>query len=164
MTRPVLLALGVVLAVAGPARAHRLNVEARVEGGRVRVDVYFSDGTAPAGADVVVTRDGEEVARGQTDAAGAFWFAPPAAGRYGVAVTEPGLHRGQVEVLVADADLDVDLAEVAPLASVAAPGTASAGAPPAERSGGEWGRALVGVLVIVILAAGLGAWQRRRPV
>ena len=41
-------------------------------------------------------REGAEVARGETDAAGTWTFAAPRARRYEVAVTEPGLHRGRV--------------------------------------------------------------------
>ncbi len=59
--RAFVVGAGLVAALAAPARAHRLNVEARVEAGRVRVEVYFSDGATPAGAEVVVTRDGVEV-------------------------------------------------------------------------------------------------------
>lgn len=168
---PALLAL---LALAAPARAHRLNVEARVEGPQVRVEVYFSDGTTPAGAQVTVTLEGVEVARGETDAAGRWAFKAPRAGRYEVAVTEPGLHRARVEVVVREADVAVvesaSASATAPTsaspteptsASEAAPTSASEAARP-ERGGVDWARTLVGLVVIAALAAGLGAWQRRR--
>lgn len=164
--RAFVVGAGLVAALAAPARAHRLNVEARVEAGRVRVEVYFSDGATPAGAEVVVTRDGVEVARGATDAAGAWSFAPPGAGRYVVAVTEPGLHRGAAEVVVGQADL----AAPAPLASATRPASserptssAPASEPPAPRGGVDWAGTAAGVLLILVLAAGLSAWQRRRP-
>lgn len=167
MTRPAhawTAALCAVVALAAPARAHRLNVEARVEGGRVRVEVYFSDGTAPAGAQVVATRDGVEVARGLTDAAGGWTFAPPLAGRYEVAVTEPGLHRGRVEVEVRAAELAASQPATGAAATGAA-ATASATAPPASgrRPGGvDWPGVLLGLAIIALLGLGLTVWQRRR--
>ncbi len=166
----VAVACCLLVTLAGPARAHRLNVEARVEAGRVRVDVYFSDGTAPAGAEVVVaTPGGAEVARGATDASGRWSFVPPAPGRYEVSVTEPGLHRGRAVVVVAPADVGRAGDVAGPTsADVAAPASQTEAATPPPRSGWtdrggvDWTRTLAGLLVIAALAAGLAAWQRRR--
>lgn len=143
------------LALAGTAWAHRLHVEARLEAGRVRVEVYFSDGTAPAGAEVVATREGAEVARGATDGAGVFTFVPPVAGRYAIAVVEPGLHRGRVEVEVAPADL------AAPAAVATASVATAATTGPARGGGDDWKGTLAGLAAIAALALGLAWWQRR---
>lgn len=155
---PALRALLLLLALAGTARAHRLNVEGRVEAGRVRVEVYFSDGTMPEGAEVVAVREGVEVARGATDATGRFSFAPPAAGRYAISVVEPGLHRGRVDVEVGVADL------AAPTSSAARAAPVTSSAPDAAnlRTGGDdWVRTLAGLATIGALALGLAWWQRR---
>ncbi|MCO5166384.1 MAG: hypothetical protein M9894_08470 [Planctomycetes bacterium] len=156
MTRaPLIAAALALLALAGPARAHRLNVEARLEAGRVVVEVYFSDGTVPVGAEVVASREGVEVARGRTDAAGLWTFAPPGAGRYALAVTEPGLHRGRAAVDVRAADLPA--VEAGPPAPEAAP-------PPTRRDGTDWVGLAAGLAIITLLALGLGRLQRaRRP-
>ena len=143
-----------VLTLAGPAWAHRLNVEATLEAGRVTVLVYFSDGATPEGAEVVASRDGVEVARGRTDARGTWSFAPTAAGKHLLEVTEPGLHRGKVEV------------EVPALAPVAAPSSATpVPATSAIRvepppGGVDWVGSAAGLAVIAALALGLAWWQR----
>lgn len=170
-----LLAGCVVVATAAPARAHRLNVEARLEAGRAVVEVYFGDGTRPEGAEVVVTRDGVEVARGRTDATGRFWFAPAAPGRHAIAVTEPGLHRGQaaldvapgdlvaaVTTRAADAEAKSGLGETAASSSRTAGAARGADAEPKRVLTVEWRGLLAGLLVIGGLAAGLAALQRRR--
>ncbi|MBX3468366.1 MAG: hypothetical protein KF878_15955 [Planctomycetes bacterium] len=155
MTRaPLLIALAALLALAGPALAHRLNVAARWEAGRVVVEVYFSDGTTPAGAEVIASHDGVEVARGRTDAAGLWTFTPPGAGRYALAVTEPGLHRGRAVV-----EVPATVPATAP--TDAAP--AAAAAPP-EREGTDWVGLALGLAIIAALGLGLGLLQRaRRP-
>jgi nickel transport protein len=154
---PALRALLLLLALAGTARAHRLNVEGRVEAGRVRVEVYFSDGTTPEGAEVVAVREGVEVARGATDAAGRFSFAPPAAGRYAITVVEPGLHRGRVDVEVAPADL----APATSAATAATPTSSAADAGHPRAGSDDWAGTLAGLVAIGALALGLTWWQRR---
>lgn len=160
---PALRALLLVLALAGTARAHRLNVEGRVEAGRVRVEVYFSDGTTPEGAEVVAVREGVEVARGTTDATGRFSFAPPAAGWYAISVVEPGLHRGRVDVEVVPGALAPDPAVVGTAPTSSAPPAPVGSATPARTRGAsdDWRGTLAGLLAIGALALGLAWWQRR---
>lgn len=150
--RPALL----LLTLAGTAWAHRLNVEATVEPGRVTILVYFSDGTAPEGAEVVASRDGVEVARGRTDATGSFSFA--AAGRLRIQVTEPGLHRGQLEVEVPAAAVATI---AAPTSATPAPVTTRVDPP---RGGVDWLGSAGGLALIAALALGLAWWQRRGAV
>lgn len=156
MTRAsLLIALVALLALAGPALAHRLNVEARWEAGRVVVEVYFSDGTTPAGAEVIASRDGVEVARGRTDAAGQWTFTPPGAGRYALAVTEPGLHRGRAVV---------EVPAPGPATAAPTPNAPAAAAAPPEREGTDWVGLALGLAIIAALGLGLGLLQRaRRP-
>lgn len=162
---PALRALLLLLLLAGPVRAHRLTVEGLVEDGRVRVEVYFSDGTTPEGAEVVAVREGVEVARGVTDAAGRFSFVPPAAGRYAISVVEPGLHRGRVDVEVEPAQLASSPAAPAATSTGAVASSASPGAAPAgatdPRGADGWRGTLAGLVAIGALALGLAWWQRR---
>lgn len=164
MTRaPLVVALAALLVLAGPALAHRLNVEARWEAGRVVVEVYFSDGTTPAGAEVIASRDGVEVARGRTDAAGLWTFAPPGAGRYALAVTEPGLHRGRAVVDVPPTGAPTGAPTVTPTGPATGAPPPPAAAPP-ERDGTDWAGLALGLAIIAALGLGLGLLQRaRRP-
>ena len=152
MTRALLL----LLLAAAPAWAHRLHAEARLDGGEVLLEVYFSDGTAPDGAAVEVRRGETAVASGVADAQGRFRWRPPGPGRYHLVVTEPGLHKAQAEIDV----------PAAALAAVATPSSAAAPvpdpAPPPPRGGTPWGGLAGGLSVIVVLCGGLALLQRRR--
>ena len=68
--RVALGALVLALLAVAPAEAHRLQAEASVSPeGEVVLELFFSDGVTPEGAEVVVTQDGAEVARGLTESA-----------------------------------------------------------------------------------------------
>ena len=86
MTRlpSTLLAL---LALPAFAHAHAVGVTAKLAGGGVRIEAFFDDDEPAAGANVTV-RDAANslVAEGTTDAAGAWSFAVPPAGKYTVRV------------------------------------------------------------------------------
>lgn len=78
--RPLVLALALLVALAGPAAAHRLKLFATVEDGAITGYGFFIGGGRPQGATLVI-RDaaGAEVHRGATDAQGAFSWRPPEA-------------------------------------------------------------------------------------
>ena len=180
------VALALLLALPAAARAHRLHAEARLDEGQVLLEVYFSDGSPSVGAEVTVRRAAPEagsqsvapeagrasidevLARGQTDARGAFRWRPPAPGRYGFEVLEPGLHRARVEVTVEAGavstrvreDLAADPAHPGSPAATASAGTA-AGAPGAPARGAiPWGGVVSGLFVVALLAGLLAAAQR----
>lgn len=76
--RPLLFGL-LLLALPGPARAHRVNVFAYVEGGSVHVEAYFQR-SAPArdsAVEVSNAATGEVYLRGRTDDEGRFAFPVP---------------------------------------------------------------------------------------
>jgi hypothetical protein len=62
-----LLATAVFLAFTSPALAHRLHVDVKPTGDRVRVEAYYDDGTPAQEARVTITRGDETVAEGRTD-------------------------------------------------------------------------------------------------
>lgn len=179
MTVRVGVALALLLALPAGARAHRLHAEARLDQGQVLLEVYFSDGTPAAGAEVTLRRvapeagsEGAEqvLARGQTDAGGRFRWSPPAPGTYELEVVEPGLHRARVEVTVAPGALSARAREDpaadpahptsgAP-AAVASAGAGSPTAGAAARGAVPWGGVVSGLVVIALLAGLLAAVQR----
>lgn len=167
-----LLAALLLVCLPAPALAHRLHAEVRQKGEDVLLEVYFSDGTTPAGAQVTVERAGQAVASGTTDAAGAWRFRPPGPGTYRLSVTEPGLHRATLLFTVAGADPDVTPTESHP-DPAADPDHAAppASAPPASHTtvtpawprqadGVPWERLGLGLLVIAGLAGALALAQR----
>jgi len=71
--RPLLLTLLLGLLLSGPALAHKVNLFAYVEGGRIYTESYFPDGK-PVKQGTVEIRDSAEnlLASGTTDAEGLF--------------------------------------------------------------------------------------------
>jgi hypothetical protein len=85
-----------VLGLAGrPAEAHRIDIDLLpLPDGRIRAEVYYSDGKAAAGAEVVVQgAGGREVARGTADGQGAFEFRAPPGEPISVVARHEGGHR-----------------------------------------------------------------------
>lgn len=172
MSRPWAALL--LLCLPAPALAHRLHAEVRQQGDEVLLEVYFSDGTTPEGAQVTVERAGVTVASGATDAAGTWRFRPPGPGSYRLSVTEPGLHRASLTFTIAGVDPDVTPTESHPDAAAdpdhAAPSAATAAppsshptatpAPPRHTAGVPWDRLGLGLLVIAGLAGALALAQR----
>lgn len=70
------LGLGVICLLASTALAHKVNLFAYVEGGRVYVEAYFGDGR-PAENSKIVVQDSQKgvVLEGVTDKEGKFNFA-----------------------------------------------------------------------------------------
>lgn len=171
--RGALLLAGVLLlACPGASLAHRLHAEARLQDGQVTLEVYFSDGVTPEGAQVSVWRGEELLAEGLTDARGTWRWRPPGPGTYRLRVSEPGLHKAQVELTVPHAADDpgqrVASSPSGPADDPAHPATRSATGPsPAQPSPGPrgavpWAGLVVGLGVIAGLGALLALLQRRR--
>lgn len=75
---PALL-LAVVLFVAAPALAHKVNIFAYLEGETVHTESYFPDGRpVAAGTIEVLDETGRTLLEGKTDPAGKFSFPLPA--------------------------------------------------------------------------------------
>lgn len=74
-----LMVLIFVLIFAGTSEAHRVNVYAYAEGGRVYGEAYFVDGTRARNAEFQVYRrdNGQLLLRGRTDEKGQFSFPIP---------------------------------------------------------------------------------------
>jgi len=151
------LVLAVLVGGARPAWAHRLQLELfREEGGRLRCELFFSDGATPEGAELVLLRlEGDverELARAESDAEGVACFTVPAPGRYRVEARDASLHRASREL------------EVAPDEASSSTAAVSSEPPAARSERGErpWGGVLGGLLVIALLAGGLRLWQARR--
>ena len=86
MTR-FLPALMTLLALPALAHAHAVGVVAKLAGERVTIEAFFDDDEPAADAHVTVHDAANTlVAAGKTDAAGAWSFAVPPAGRYTVRV------------------------------------------------------------------------------
>lgn len=97
--RPPLAALLVLLS-ADCARAHRLELEARIENGYLRVEAFY-EGDIPAQNARVALFDAERatVASGRTDETGVCRLPLPPPGDYGVTADEAG-HRARVSLTV----------------------------------------------------------------
>ena len=85
-----------VFAVSGTAFAHKVNVFAYAEGGKVHAEGYFADGGRCAGCRVVVKdMRGVIITEGVTDGNGAFSFDIPKAGDIKVVLEAGTGHRGE---------------------------------------------------------------------
>lgn len=159
------LTLPVMLLVPGPCEGHGLDILARVNGTRVKVEAFFLDGAPARGATITVRsvpeRDDEAgesliVAEGVTDREGLFYFRPPEARDLEIIVEDEGGHRrsrvvsaGKLGLLFSGED-----AEIPP-------------EPPVDSEGGTqtprgplWPRLLLGVVAISGLAL-LMRWLAR---
>jgi hypothetical protein len=114
MSRGV-LAAGLWLAAAGPAFAHRLDLEVTVEDGRLRlVAAYETDEPAAEARVRVIAADGRVVLDGQTDERG-VWSAPqPSAGTYTVEVRSVGHRQTATVVVGAAAPVEVSTTPTGP--------------------------------------------------
>ncbi|HEY1380558.1 MAG TPA: carboxypeptidase-like regulatory domain-containing protein [Gemmataceae bacterium] len=146
-------ALLLSLAAAAPARAHALGAEAKLRGGRVEVEAYFSDNTPARDARVTV-RDAADatIAEGRTDAEGRWSFPAPPPGRYAVVVDAGAGHRTR--------PIAVTIPGEPPAADV----TVSEGPRREEFTQFPWGRVALGLGIIAALALGWRAVRRARAV
>ncbi len=81
-----LMTLAIVLILVGTSHAHRVNVYAYAEAGKIYGEAYFVDGTRAKNSEFKVLRQdtGEVVLQGRTDDSGQFSF--PIPGPYGLKI------------------------------------------------------------------------------
>jgi hypothetical protein len=129
---------------ANPARAHKLLISAVPEGGGLKVQVFFPDGTPAQEVPVKVTpADGRPALTGKTDNLGVCQIAGVAPGQYRVEAGDPLGHRAETRVTV-------------PGAPVAGPIPAATGATASPPPRGEpipWANLLAGLGFIFGLSA-----------
>ena len=100
---PPAAACFLLLVLAPHAYAHRVNVFASVENGRVKVEAYFSGGAKAKNCDVLVYgAGGAERLKLKTDAAGEANFAPAKAEDLKIVVETPDGHRGEYKMKAAE--------------------------------------------------------------
>jgi nickel transport protein len=119
-----------LLSVASPAYAHRVNIFAWVEGNTVHTESKFSDGRMVQGGEVVVEDpQGKVLLTGKTDTKGTFSFPVPAVRTDLKVVINASMgHRGEWTLTAAEL---VAAAEPVPEAAAAAPAVESGSAPAA---------------------------------
>jgi len=92
-----------VLGLAAPAYAHRVNVFAYWDGARVKIEAYFSNGSKAANSDVLVyNADAALRLRTKTDENGECSFAPAASEDLKIVVTTPDGHRAECTLRASD--------------------------------------------------------------
>jgi ABC-type Co2+ transport system permease subunit len=156
-------AVVLIVAVLAPATAsaHDLEARARISGGQVEVEAFFSDGTPVAAARVTVTEAPAGggsggapaiVAEGRTDAGGRFEFVPARHVAHVVVIQDSLGHRTEMEI---------------PAPSLGGESGAATGetiASTGEALSPAWLRVAAGLSAIAVLAAGAYAALRwRRP-
>ncbi|HKB03681.1 MAG TPA: hypothetical protein VKD90_15765 [Gemmataceae bacterium] len=99
------LPLLVLLIGAAPAFAHKLNVEPKVDGDRLRVEVYYDDETPAQDAKITVLFGDEELATGKTDEKGVWTCPAPGPGTYLVRAESLG-HAAKETVVIRDPAAD----------------------------------------------------------
>ena len=149
MTRlpSTLLAL---LALPAFAHAHAVGVTAKLAGGGVRIEAFFDDDEPAADAKVSV-RDAENspVAEGTTDAAGAWSFAVPPAGKYTVRVDAGDGHATSTVITV-------------PQAVVEAAAISEGPSREARTGWHRWAAVAVGLLAIAAVTKVFSQLKRKR--
>jgi nickel transport protein len=96
------LAVAVVIVLASPAFAHKLELVAQQVGDQLRVEAFYADDTPAQEAKVTVSIEGKVVADGRTDEKGVWTCPKPGPGTYSVRVESVG-HAAKETVVIADA-------------------------------------------------------------
>lgn len=154
---------------AAPAFAHKLIVDARVKGDKLRVEAYYEDEIPAQMARIVVESESKQVvAEGRTDERG-LWSCPvPPPGMYVVRAESVG-HSAKETIVVpsADSKKKTDTVSAHPSGSFVAPreSDSSASEKPArdDKTGTPWLKLAIGFAVITILCgASLYLMRKRR--
>jgi Carboxypeptidase regulatory-like domain len=132
--------------ITSTARAHDLSATARLEGGRVFIEAYFDDNTAPRDARIAVT-DGTEqvVAEGRTDDDGKWSFAAPPPGDYRLTVDAGGGHKKTISLTIPGQG----------------EGVVSHGSPREEFTRTRWLGLGIGILLIAGFVIAVRLWGKR---
>lgn len=94
-----------VLLFCGTASAHRVNIFAYVEGGRVYTESYFPDGTPVEGGKVMVFDSrGKLLLEGVTDKAGLFGFDVPKVDDLNIVIEATMGHRNTFKLKKAEVE------------------------------------------------------------
>jgi len=99
------LPLLVLLLAAQSALAHNLMTDSRPAGGRLRVEVFYDDGTPAQEARVTIRNGDEKVAEGRTDEKGVWVWETPVPGKYTVHGQSLGHASRPETVEITEADL-----------------------------------------------------------
>lgn len=92
-----------LLGLTAPAYAHRVNVFAHEDNGRVKVEAYFSSGAKAAHSDVLVYGpDAALLLQMKTDENGECSFTPAAPEHLTIVVTTPDGHRSECTLQAAE--------------------------------------------------------------
>jgi len=172
------MALLCLLLSAGHVHAHRLEAEAAVRPfGVIQVESWFETGDVPRSARVqVFGASGRSIAEGKVDERGYFVFAYAEVEPLRIVVDAGAGHRAEIRLKTQDllaAIIGSVSASVmplpapflaAPLLSLASPDARPVPQPgPTERrTGPQYGNLLVGVGVLLVIAAGAAAFRRAR--
>jgi hypothetical protein len=82
-TRPFWFVVVALFAVASPASAHKIFVQGKVDGNRLRVEAYYEGNIPAQQARITVENENKEVvAEGKTDALGAWSCPAPGRGNF----------------------------------------------------------------------------------
>jgi hypothetical protein len=139
------LSVTLLLAAVSPVLAHRLIVDPKIDGDRIRVEAYYEDDTPAQNALVTVFRGEQKVAEGRTDDKGVWTCPKPAPATYTVQVKDSG-HAGSKVLVIPDPS-------AGPSVVGGEPETRE------EKTRTPWGRIAVGLALIV----GLTLLWRYRP-
>jgi hypothetical protein len=100
----ITVALFLFFALAGVAEAHALHARTSVHEQQIKVEVFFDNGAkAPRAKVVVKNKDGEEIARGETDRQGVYLFPLPSPGAYSIRADGGAGHITTLRLTVRDA-------------------------------------------------------------
>jgi nickel transport protein len=145
--RTLLIAFGLALLLPGLALGHGIGVQATLEQGTVHLEGYFDDDTPAADARVrIETEDGQLIVEGKTDDKGLWSFPAPAPGQYRVILDAGAGHVARIRLTIPES----------PATSAT---NVSEGPTRAEFTQFPWGRLVVGLGVIGLLAVGT-RWLR----
>ena len=101
--RIVLIAVFVLLIAAAAAFAHGVSLWAEVVDGKVKVDVFLSNGTKMKNAKIVVFDGaGKQVLEGKTDDSGSWTFDPPFKDKMKIVAVVDDQHKAEFELTKED--------------------------------------------------------------
>lgn len=97
----VIVITGLLLAVPEIASAHAVDLDARLRGDHVVVEVFFDDNAPASNARVqVVAEDGETIMEGRTDEKGVWSFLTPPPGKYQIAADAGAGHLAKKTITI----------------------------------------------------------------